>query len=98
MSPTGITNIAGYFQRFGEPRAIRLVERDGRAHYEFVGRRPEAIWLAMPSGSPAYVFDADGRFVAWSLDPAENREFRETWPLTGTGKVDVAEVKRRFGL
>ena len=38
ISPKGISTVAEYFHRFGEPRVIREVGRDGKTYYEFFGR------------------------------------------------------------
>ena len=98
ISPEGVRDVAGYFQRFGEPRSVRLVERDGQTHYEFSGRLPARLTLAMPSAPPAYVFDAQGRFVEWCPDPGDTPSYRSRYPLGVTGKVDAPEVRRRFGI
>jgi hypothetical protein len=88
---------AEYFQRFGEPGEIRLLKRDGDSFYEFRGGQAPHF-MAAPSSAPAYVFDSHGRFIEWCKDPGDAPSWRLRWPVNGTNKLDVAEVKRRFGI
>ena len=101
IRPTGVRDVAGYFQRFGEPRSVRLVERDGQSYYEFTGRGPwpsMLVLVVLPSSLPAYVFDEQGKFVEWSSDPGDQPSYRSRWPLAGADGVDVTVVKEKFGV
>jgi len=97
-SPDGMSNASEYFQRFGEPSFIRMVEREGQTYYEFNGHVDPPWWcLALPSGPPAYIFDERGTFVEWCYDPGDTPSYRRRWPFKSTDHVNVAEVKRKFG-
>jgi hypothetical protein len=98
ISPRAVHDVADYFQRFGEPLFVQLVERDGKSYYEFSGRLPPWFSLATPSAPPAYIFDAQGRFVEWCSDPGDTAGYRARWPLSTTGRVDVLVVRQKFGI
>ena len=68
ISPVGVSSVSGYFRRFGEPRRVRQIEREGKRFFEFTGRGPSLPLLAFPSAPPCYVFDADGRCMEWCPD------------------------------
>ena len=40
ISPQGISTVRDFFNRFGEPRRVHMVQRDGQSYYEFTGRLP----------------------------------------------------------
>lgn len=98
ISPKGISTVREFFDRFGEPRRIRMVQRDGQSFYEFTGRLPSSWSAAVPSAPPAYVFDEQGRFTAWCRDPGDAPSYRRTWPLQSTNQVEIGLVRERFGL
>jgi hypothetical protein len=74
ISPKGVATVRDFFGRFGEPRRIRMVERDGKSYYEFTGQLPGSWSCAFPSAPAAYVFDEQGRFAAWCRDPGDASE------------------------
>jgi hypothetical protein len=98
ISPAGISTVHDFFDRFGEPRRIRMVERDGQSYYEFTGHLPSAWVIALPSDPPAYVFDEQGRFSDWCSDPGDVPSHRRTWPLRSTNQIEVGVVRQKFGL
>ncbi|MHA3773317.1 hypothetical protein ACXR0O_17425 [Verrucomicrobiota bacterium sgz303538] len=98
ISPKGIATVQNFFERFGEPRRIRMVERDGKSYYEFTGQSSGSWSAAVPSSRPAYVFDEQGQFVTWCPDPGDAPSYRRTWPLQSTNPVEVGVVRRKFGL
>ena len=98
ISPDGISTARDFFDRFGEPRWVRMVQRDGQSYYEFAGRLPSGFVLATPSAPAAYVFDDQGRFTTWCRDPGDIPSFRQTWRLQGTNYVEIGLVKEKFGL
>jgi len=95
-APVGVTNVAGYFRRFGDPLLVRVIEHDSQSYYEFIGHPGGG--LTIPSGPPAYIFDAKGHFVEWCYDSSEAHDYRGRWPYNMTGRVDVSIVKQKFGL
>jgi hypothetical protein len=98
ISPHGVSTVRDFFDRFGEPRRVRMVQRDGQSYYEFTGRLPSGFALAAPSASPAYVFDEQGCFTAWCRDPGDIPSYRQTWPLQSTNHVEIGLIRERFGL
>jgi hypothetical protein len=97
ISPRGVLTVRDFFGRFGEPRRIRMVERDGQTYYEFTGHLPAGLVLATPSAAPAYIFSTNGQFVAWCADPGDTPGFRSTWQLQSTNQVEIGAVRERFG-
>jgi hypothetical protein len=98
ISPSGISTVADFFQRFGEPRFIRPVHREGNTYYELGGRAPSPSLFVFPSSAPAYIFDEQGRFVEWCSDPGDTPSYRQRWPLTDTNKIEPATFKEKFGI
>jgi hypothetical protein len=98
ISPRGISTVRDFFDRFGEPRLIRMVERNGRSYYEFSGRLPPPLVFALPSDPPAYVFDEEGRFVTWCTDPGDAPDYRREWRLQSTNSVEIRIARQKFGL
>jgi hypothetical protein len=98
ISPAGIATVRDYFDRFGEPRQIRMVERDGQSCYEFTGQFPPIGVFAVPSAPPAYVFDEQGRFVGWCSDPGDTPSHRQTWTLQSPDDVEVDVIRQKFKL
>ena len=99
ISPKDISTVADFFQKFGEPRRARALERNGTMYVEFMGRGSRLAVFAMPSAPPVYIFDEKGRFVEWCADRGETRSgYTERWPL-GVGKsLEISEVRKMFGL
>ncbi len=99
ISPNGVSTVADYFHRFGEPRMVHQIERDNRTYYMLSGWGPSALLFALPSSLPTYIFDDAGRFVEWCSDGGEAQSGdNERWPLSKTGRMNVGAFKRRFGL
>lgn len=98
ISPRGVSTVRDFFDRFGEPRGVRMVQRDGQSYYEFTGGVPSSYVLATPSAPPAYIFDQQGRFATWCRDPGDIPRYRQTWPLLGTNQVEIDSIRKRFGL
>ena len=88
--------VKDFVGRFGEPRRIRVVQRDGQDYYEFNGRLPAGCVLATPSAPPAYIFKTNGEFVTWCADPGDTPDFRSTWPFVSTNYVEFDAIRDRF--
>lgn len=99
ISPRGVTTASDFFKRFGEPRSVFILERDGKDYYEFRGFLPPPKLLgAVPSGPPAYVFDEQGHFVTWCNDIGDNNVYRQQWPFNSTNKLELNAVKQKLGI
>ena len=96
MVPRDVSDIAGYFRRFGEPQRARLLERDGKRFYEFQGHLPPGVALAYVSAPPAYVFDEQGHFIDWCSDPGDQPDYYRRWPFSGTNWIEPAVLKQKF--
>jgi hypothetical protein len=98
ISPDGVSTVHDFFERFGAPRRIHMIARDGQSFYELTGHLPSRWVFAVPSGPPTYVFDERGRFVAWCSDPGDDPGYRRDWQHQSPNEVDVGLVKQKFGL
>ena len=98
ISPEGVLTVGDFVKRFGKPRLIRVLERDGKEYYELSGRIPSVVTLSFPSSPPAYVFDEQGRFVTWCRDPGDQPDYRKEWPFMSTNRVDPGVFNARFQL
>jgi hypothetical protein len=76
ISPRNVATVRDYFDRFGEPRRIQIVQRDGEKYYEFTGELPSTWLLILPSAPPAYIFNEQGLFADWCRDPGDSPAFR----------------------
>ena len=96
--PNGIAAVPDFFRRFGEPRSVQKLRKDGQSYYELRGPLPSRWILAIPSSPPAYVFDETGRYVTWCRDPGDMPKYRVQWPLESTNYVDIKFLKQKFGM
>lgn len=95
--PSGLTNVADYYDRFGAPTRIAQFDRDGTTFYHLSGHLPRLpLALAFPSSPPAYVFDSSGHFVEWSSDPGDDSRYQQRWPFSTARPVDPAGFKTRY--
>ena len=98
ISPSGVHDITGFVQRFGEPRKVHLVNRDGQTYYEVIGGVHPKFTLTVPSNSPRYIFDDRGKFVAWCSGLGEVDNFDAQWPLTTDDALPFSTIKQKLGL
>ena len=98
ISPKGITTVRDFFDRFGEPRRVRMLQREGKSYYEFTGQLPGSWSVAVPSAPPAYVFDEQGQFTTWCRDPGDAPNYRRSWRLQSTNHIEVRMIREKFGL
>ena len=96
VAPDGITSVRDFVGRFGTPDRVMTVTRDGSTYYELAGPLPSFWMLALPSSAPAYVFNANGQFVAWSKDPGDDPAHRRAWPLSDDAPIDPQSFRSRF--
>jgi hypothetical protein len=100
ISPSGVRDIAGFAQRFGEPHTVLLVERDGQNCYEIVGGVYPKFTFYVASNSPRYVFDEHGKFLEWcsGLNEQKTYEFNRRWVRSTNNPLSFPDVKRKLGL
>jgi hypothetical protein len=98
ISPDGVSTVHEFFERFGEPQHVQMVQRDGVTCYEFTGRLPPRFVVAFPSAPPSYVFDEGGHFVTWCPDPGDIPSFRQDWPHQNGDEADIALIREKFGI
>jgi hypothetical protein len=69
--------VAGHFESMPEPEEIRVFEKNWKEYLAIVGPRRG---MALPSScNPVYVFDKDGKLIAWTSDHGDDTHFSEQW-------------------
>lgn len=98
IHPHGITTVADYYARFGDPRRIRAIERDGATTYHLHGDLPPDYVLALPSEPPVYVFDQTGRYLEWCRDPGDGpgADYWPKWPRGEGREVNLQSFREQF--
>lgn len=76
--------LAGHFELMPEPEEIRLFEKNWKEYLAIVG--PLRGTVLPSSGNPVYVFDKDGKLVAWTTDSGDDTHFSERWGGVFNGK------------
>ena len=61
------------------------------SHFE--ARKLLPFWFTFRSGWACYVFDTDGRFLDWTTDNGEDREWDLRWGQIGRGRMDVQDIE-----
>ena len=98
IRPTGIADVAGYYARYGEPRRIRVLQRDGATYYHLHGHLPPSYIMALPSEPAAYVFDSSGKFISWCSDTGDGagEAYWRNWPRDAGVDLSSVELKARL--
>ncbi len=92
VRPDGISDLRGFLARHSEVDRAFKIQR-GENQY-FVATLRVSSGMALPSGPPAYVFDATGRLVDWSADTGEDPRYLTAWPPDQMHQIDLGELKR----
>jgi len=98
IRPRGVRTLADHYRRFGEPRRISQVLRDGTNYYELSGRMSSFPLLAFPSAPPAYIYDEGGRLVDWCPDPGDRPAFRQHWLRASVQPVEPSGFRQKHEL
>ncbi len=99
IDPKGIEQISDYFERFGDPKRVREIEKDGKKFYLLRGNLPKWYVVALPSSAPAYVFNEFGKFIEGWPDPGDQPGYFKKWPKTlKSNDLEIQELKSRFGI
>ena len=92
-NPEGkFTNVAEYITHGRQPSRVTKVQKQDKTF--FIAFGPLDIWLALPSGPAAYVFDESGRMIQWSEDPGDDSEFQKLWPHQQQKSSSIEELKQ----
>lgn len=92
-TPVGKFETASEYLEAGRlPSMVTTVDTNDRTFY--IGRAPMDTWLAIPSGSPAYVFDDSGKLVRWYLNSSDTRKFESDWPLQQQRKATLEDLRK----
>ena len=84
------SNVNEYIAHGRRPSRVTKVEKGGKAF--FIAYGPMDMWLALPSGPAAYVFDETGHMVEWSWDTGDDPGFQREWTLS-QGRSSLEELK-----
>lgn len=100
ICPDGVRTVADHFLRFGEPRRVTQLQRDGGTYFELSGisRRSWSFSLKLPSSPPAYVYDGAGNFMDWCSDPGDQPAHRDRWPRADAKPLSPTDLRQKFGL
>lgn len=96
--PTGIKQLADFYERFGRSFGAVATNVDGIEYIELTGPLPPIWSLALPSGPPVYVFDKQGKFVDWCSDLGERPNWNQQWRVSNGASISDSEIRLRFGL
>jgi hypothetical protein len=79
-----------YRAKLPAPKSAERWVRDGTNYVAVYG--PIRAKLALPSGLPVYVFDADGNMVDWTLDSGDDGRFQKAWSRIKDTRMSVTEL------
>lgn len=54
------------------------------------------LWWTLPSGPPAYHFDANGHLIDFTLDVGDSTQFQREYDIYRGKEIAVAELAARF--
>ncbi len=54
------------------------------------------LWWTLPSGPPAYHFDAQGRLIDFTLDVGDSTQFQRVYDIYHGQKIALADLPARF--
>ncbi len=92
-NPVGKFETASGYLAVGRlPSRVTTLVTNDRTFY--IGRAPMDTWLAIPSGSPAYVFDDSGKLVRWYLNSSDTRKFESDWPLQHQREATLEDLRK----
>lgn len=76
--------LAGHFESMPEPEDYWIFEKNGKEYLGVIG--PRRATISFPSCNPVYVFDNEGRLIAWTSDHGDDTHFSERWGMVFKGK------------
>ena len=89
-NPRGASSYREYRDRLPPPRWAEKMEKDGKTYFAAAG--PIRAPLALPSGPPVCVFDANGIMVDWTVDEGDDGRFQKAWSGFEIQKLTVEEL------
>ena len=98
IQPTGIETAIDFKNRFGEPTSVGCVQQNGVTYYKLSGHLPPWYIFVLPSSLPEYIFNDQGRLVAWCPDPADSDLFLKKWSGERAEKMDVKVFEQKFAV
>lgn len=94
-APEGKFSDASSYLTHGRlPSRVSKIIKEGKTFYVTFSPLSidDNIWLALPSGSAAYVFDETGKMVQWSSDVGDDSQFQRQW-LKSQTESSLEELK-----
>jgi hypothetical protein len=91
--PASVTDLHSFFAWMPKPVNARRVTLDNTLYYTVTGE-----WVGfLPSGSTAYSFDAQGKFIGWTPDEGDLHVPDQVYaPGVQWEYIPVDELKTRF--
>ena len=75
--PDAVTTYREFLDAMPQHTQVAIVSVGGQSYLEVSGPLPRG--LAAVSGPPVYVFDTDGKLVAWTRDSGDDGAFQAIW-------------------
>lgn len=93
--PPGVNTFADFLDSDMPVDRIHRVQVNGKPWLHVIGNPPERR-LALPSGYPAWVFDASGNLVDWTADNGDGGPFVDKWGQQPRGTVITEQEARAW--
>ncbi|TLD70204.1 hypothetical protein FEM03_13520 [Phragmitibacter flavus] len=91
-SADGIAFYGQYRASMPEPQAMQKITKNGEDFYVCFG--PVRMPLILRSGPPAYVFDAHGNLVDWTLDTGDDSRFSSAWGIEQGTDFEIEDYEK----
>jgi hypothetical protein len=75
--PATVRTVQDFLQQMPAPARVRTFTFSGGNYYEVWGQMGSTVRL--PSGSPSYIFDPNGRLVDWTSDRGDAGNYTRKW-------------------
>ena len=91
ITPTAQCNIQEFSERVHFSHLWKYTQKD-QVRYLAMGE-PTPVWvLPVPSGSPLYVFDPEGKLVEWIEEYGNSPKDRARWDLSSCQEITLEQV------
>ncbi len=98
VHPREMKTIEEFYIKFSSSNGGRIIKIDGTPF--LVVRGVDQPWwcTALPSSRPEYLFDNEGKFIDWCLDPGDCPKCQKKWPLKNSIILKDKEIREFYNL